>query len=149
MDDLGIDIRKLTLPNGRTLEQQLQYEADRFLKILQEEINNWYDSYSPVVYKRSYDMRNSIYVEDLVQVSVSGDKMQIKINYDDRTFHQSLWDSASINSILLMNDGYKVSKGWHKDIENFGYREGGQFLEKAVNRFNEENDFGIDIVIND
>ena len=149
MDDLGIDIRKLTLPNGRTLEQQLQYEANRFLKILQEEIDNWYDSYSPVVYKRSYDMRNSIYVEDLVQVSVSGDKMQIKINYDDRAFHQSLWDSASINSILLMNDGYKVSKGWHKDIENFGYRDGGQFLEKAVNRFNEENDFGIDIVIND
>lgn len=149
MDDLGIDIRKLTLPNGRTLEQQLQYEANRFLKILQEEIDNWYDSYSPVVYKRSYDMRNSIYVEDLVQVSVSGDKMQIKINYDDRAFHQSLWDSSSINSILLMNDGYKVSKGWHKDIENFGYRDGGQFLEKAVNRFNEENDFGIDIVIND
>lgn len=149
MDDLGIDIRKLTLPNGRTLEQQLQYEANRFLKILQEEIDNWYDSYSPVVYKRSYDMRNSIYVEDLVQVSVSGDKMQIKINYDDRAFHQSLWDSSSINSILLMNDGYKVSKGWHKDIENFGYRDRGQFLEKAVNRFNEENDFGIDIVIND
>lgn len=149
MDDLGIDIRKLTLPNGRTLEQQLQYEANRFLKILQEEIDNWYDSYSPVVYKRSYDMRNSIYVEDLVQVSVSGDKIQIKINYDDRAFHQSLWDSSSINSILLMNDGYKVSKGWHKDIENFGYRDGGQFLEKAVNRFNEENDFGIDIVIND
>ena len=149
MDDLGIDIRKLTLPNGRTLEQQLQYEANRFLKILQEEIDNWYDSYSPVVYKRSYDMRDSIYVEDLVQVSVSGDKMQIKINYDDRAFHQSLWDSSSINSILLMNDGYKVSKGWHKDIENFGYRDGGQFLEKAVNRFNEENDFGIDIVIND
>ena len=87
MDDLGIDIRKLTLPNGRTLEQQLQYEANRFLKILQEEIDNWYDSYSPVVYKRSYDMRDSIYVEDLVQVSVSGDKMQIKINYDDRAFH--------------------------------------------------------------
>lgn len=149
MDDLGIDIRKLTLPNGRTLEQQLQYEADRFLKILQEEINNWYDSYSPVVYKRSYDMRNSIYVEDLVQVSVSGDKLQIKINYDNSAFHQSLWDSSNINSILLMNDGYKVSKGWHKNIENFGYREGGQFLEKAVNRFNEDNYFGIDIVIND
>lgn len=149
MDDLGIDIRKLTLPNGRTLEQQLQYEADRFLKILQEEINNWYDSYSPVVYKRSYDMRNSIYVEDLVQVSASGDKLQIKINYDNSAFHQSLWDSSSINSILLMNDGYKVSKGWHKNIENFGYRDGGQFLEKAVNRFNEENYFGIDIVIND
>lgn len=149
MDDLGIDIRKLTLPNGRTLEQQLQYEADRFLKILQEEINNWYDSYSPVVYIRSYDMLNSIYVEDLVQVSVSGDKLQIKINYDNSAFHQSLWDSSNINSILLMNDGYKVSKGWHKNIENFGYRDGGQFLEKAVNRFNEDNYFGIDVVIND
>ena len=44
--------------------------------------------------------------------------------------------------------GYHVSKGWHKDIENFGYREGGHFLENAVYRFNKENDFGIDIIIN-
>lgn len=147
-NDLDIDIRKLTLPNGRTLEKQMKYEAKRFLKILQEEIDRWYRLYSPKIYQRTYDMRNSIYAEDLVQVSNSGDNLQIKINYDDTAFHKSLWDASNINSILLMNNGYQVSKGWHKDIENFGYREGGHFLERAVYRFNKENDFGIDIIIN-
>lgn len=147
-NNLDIDIMKLTLPNGRTLEKQMKYEAKRFLKILQEEIDRWYSLYSPIIYQRTYDMRNSIYAEDLVRVSTSGNKLQIKINYDDTAFHKSLWDDSKINSILLMNEGYHVSKGWHKDIENFGYREGGHFLENAVYRFNKENDFGIDIIIN-
>lgn len=146
-NDLGIDIRKLTLDNGRILEKQMQYEANRFLRILQEEINKWYNVYSPKMYSRSYNMMNSIYAEDLVSISTSGNKLQIKINYDDTAFHKSLWD-GSINSILLMNEGYQVSKGWHKDVENFGYREGGHFLEKAVARFNKENDLGIDVEIN-
>ena len=32
-NNLDIDIMKLTLPNGRTLEKQMKYEAKRFLKI--------------------------------------------------------------------------------------------------------------------
>lgn len=36
-NNLDIDIMKLTLPNGRTLEKQMKYEAKRFLKILQED----------------------------------------------------------------------------------------------------------------
>lgn len=125
----------------------MQYEAKRFLRILQEEIDKWYSLYAPKMYQRTYAMRNSIYAEDLVSISTSGDKLQVKINYDDTAFHKSLW-GGSVNSILLMNNGYRVSNGWHKDIENFGYREGGHFLENAVARFNKENDFGIDIVIN-
>ncbi len=147
-NNLDIDIMKLTLPNGRTLEKQMKYEANRFLKILQEEIDRWYRLYSPMIYQRTYDMKNSIYVEDLVRVSISGNKLQIKINYDDTEFHKSLWNNDKVNSILLMNNGYQVSKGWHKDIENFGYKEGGHFLENAIYRFNKENYFGIDIIIN-
>ena len=79
-NNLDIDIMKLTLPNGRTLEKQMKYEAKRFLKILQEEIDRWYSLYSPMIYQRTYDMRNSIYAEDLVRVSTSGNKLQIKIN---------------------------------------------------------------------
>ena len=88
-NNLDIDIMKLTLPNGRTLEKQMKYEAQRFLKILQEEIDRWYSLYSPMIYQRTYDMRNSIYAEDLVRVSTSGNKLQIKINYDDTAFHKS------------------------------------------------------------
>ena len=129
---LGFDLRKLVLPTGNTIEKQLKVEADRFLKILQEEIDAWYFSYRPTIYNRTYNMRDSISVDDVVRVYPSKNQLVIDV----------------INSIELMNEGYKVKSGWHKDIENFGYREGGHFIEKAIARFNKNNPLGIDIKIN-
>lgn len=144
---IDFDIRKLRLPNGRTFEQQMRYEAKRFLKILQEEIDEWYRSYSPSVYQRSYDMRNSLYAEDYVDIDSSGTQLTVKLKYTDEAMHKSLWGDGEVNTLLLMNNGYQVNSGWHKDIEYFGYREGGHFLEKAVERFNNDNEFGIEINI--
>ena len=144
---LGFDIRKLVLPTGNTIEKQLKVEADRFLKILQEEIDAWYFSYTPMIYNRTYNMRDSIRVDDVVRVYPSKNQLVIDIVYSDDAFHKSLWSDDVINSIELMNEGYKVKSGWHKDIENFGYREGGHFLEKAIARFNKNNPLGIDIKI--
>lgn len=144
---LSFDIRKLVLPTGNTIEKQLKVEADRFLKILQEEIDAWYFSYTPMIYNRTYNMRDSIRVDDVVRVYPSKNQLVIDIVYSDDAFHKSLWSDDVINSIELMNEGYKVKSGWHKDIENFGYREGGHFLEKAIARFNKNNPLGIDIKI--
>jgi len=144
---LGFDLRKLVLPTGNTIEKQLKVEADRFLKILQEEIDAWYLSYTPIIYNRTYNMRDSISVDDVVRVYPSKNQLVIDIVYSDDAFHKSLWSDDVINSIELMNEGYKVKSGWHKDIEHLGYREGGHFLEKAIARFNKNNPLGIDIKI--
>ena len=144
---LGFDLRKLVLPTGNTIEKQLKVEADRFLKILQEEIDAWYLSYTPIIYNRTYNMRDSISVDDVVRVYPSKNQLVIDIVYSDDAFHKSLWSDDVINSIELMNEGYKVKSGWHKDIENLGYREGGHFSEKAIARFNKNNPLGIDIKI--
>lgn len=93
-------------------------------------------------------MRDSISVDDVVRVYTSKNQLVIDIVYSDDAFHKSLWSDDVINSIELMNEGYKVKSGWHKDIENFGYREGGHFIEKAIARFNKNNPLGIDIKIN-
>ena len=144
---LGFDLRKLVLPTGNTIEKQLKVEADRFLKILQEEIDAWYFSYTPTIYNRTYNMRDSISDDDVLKVYPSKNQLIIDIIYSDDAFHKSLWSDDVINSIELMNEGYKVKSGWHKDIENFGYREGSHFLEKAIARFNKNNPLGIDIKI--
>ena len=144
---IDFDIRKLRLPNGRTFEQQMKYEAKRFLKILQDEIDEWYHSYSPSIYERSYDMKFSIYAEDYVDIDTSGTQLTVKLKYTDEAMHKSLWGDGEVNTLLLMNNGYQVNSGWHKDIPYFGYREGGHFLEKAVERFNKDNAFGIEINI--
>lgn len=144
---IDIDIRKLRLPNGRTFEQQMKYEAKRFLKILQEEIDEWYRSYSPVVYQRTYAMRDSIYAEDFVDIDSSGTQLTVKLKQTDEAMHKSLWGGDEVNALLLMNEGYQVKSGWHKDIPYFGYRPGGHFLEKAVERFKQDNYFDIEIHI--
>lgn len=143
---IDIDIRKLTLPNGRTIEQQMQHEAKRFVKILQEEIDDWYDNYNPSMYSRSYAMSHCIYAENMVDININSSTLEIKIKYTDAAYHESLW-GGEVDTLLLMNEGYKVSKGWHKDIPYFGYRDGGHFLESAVERYNNDNDLGINIQI--
>ena len=106
---IKIDIRKLRLPNGRTFEQQMKYEAKRFLKILQEEIDDWYMSYSPVVYQRTYAMRDSIYAEDVVDIDTSGMQLTIKIKQTDAAMHKSLWgDGEVMKGIRLKADGIKT-----------------------------------------
>lgn len=145
---IKVDIRKLRLSNGKTLEQQMKYEAKRFLKILQEEIDDWYDSYSPVVYQRTYTMRNSIDVEDYVDIDFSDMQITVNIKQTSAAMHKSLWGNGSVNALTLMNEGYHVKSGWFKDIPYFGYREGGHFIEKAIKRFEQDNYFNIKIQIN-
>lgn len=144
---MDIDFKKLKLNNGKTIEQQLKSEAQRFIDILQEEIDDWYNLYSPKMYHRTRDMRNSIYAEDIVDVSISGTQLNISVKYSNSAYHKSLWGDDEADTLMLMNSGYQVSKGWHKNIENFGYREGGHFLEKAIYRFNKENYLGLKLHI--
>ena len=73
---------------------------------------------------------------------------RININYAGSALSPGLWGSGA-NKLLLMNSGYSVGKDvWFKDIPNFGYRSGGQFLEAALERFNASNSLGVKIEAN-
>ena len=115
------------------------------MDILQEEIDIWYRSYTPMEYERSWKMRDSIYVDDYISVSIDTTRLSIRIKFNQNAFHKSLWGNEEVNALLLMNDGFETKNGWHKDIPYFGYREGGHFLEKAMKRFNDSNEFGITV----
>lgn len=147
VDGLGIDIdiTKIRLKNGRTIAQQMYYEARRFMDILQEEIDIWYRSYSPIEYQRTYKMQHCIYAEDYISVDIDENRLSILIRFKDNAYHKSLWGNEEVNALLLMNNGFEAKSGWHKDIPYFGYREGGYFLEKAMKRFNDKNEFGITV----
>lgn len=141
----NIDYRKLKLKNGKTIEQQLKFEAQRFTNILQMHIDDWYNSYSPAMYQRTYAMRNSIFADDMVSIDTSSGNLKVTVKYTDEVFHDSLFGDGSVNALYLMDSGYQVKNGWHKDILYFGYRSGGGFLQKAVDEFNQENYFGVSV----
>lgn len=92
-------------------------------------------------------MMNSVYAENIVDIDSSGTQLTVKIKYTDEAMHQSLFGDNDVDTLLLMNNGYQVQNGWHKNIQYFGYRSGGHFLESAVERFNQNNYFGIEIHI--
>ena len=145
--NLDIDFRKIRLENGLTIVETLKAEAGRFLQILQEEINRWYASYSPIVYGRTYALLNNLSADDLVTVSADTTHFSISINYNEA--HSSLWGSGEVNVLLLMDKGYQVgSDKWFSDIPYFGYRSGGQFLEAALARYNASNILGVMVMAN-
>lgn len=144
---INFDVAKMKLPDGKTLESALKSEANRLKSLLQAEINRWYASYSPVQYPRSYNMRDSIYVDDVVRVGGSGNQLTVSLKYSDSAYHKSLWSNEKVNVIYLENYGYRVSKGWHKNIPYFGYRSQGGYLEDAVRAFNQSGSLGFKATI--
>lgn len=144
----NFDFKKIRFKNGKTIEQQLKYEADRFKNILQRHIDDWYAAYSPTVYSRTYNMRNSIYADDLVDIDTSSGSLKISVKYTDAAFHDSMYGDEQVNTLYLENYRYQVQKPvWFKDIEYFGYRSAGHFLENAVEEFNQDNYFGIKVEV--
>lgn len=98
-----------------------------------------------MLYERTWKMYDSIYADDYVSVDTDVTKLSIRIRFNKNAFHKSLWSNKAINALLLMNYGFETKSGWHQNIPYFGYREGGYFLEKAIERFNNSNYFGITV----
>ncbi len=143
----NIDFKRLKLKSGMSIDEQLQKEAKRFKEILQRHINDWYASYSPSIYDRTYNMKNSIFVEDIIDLNMTDNSLQITVKYSDAVYHDSLFEDTEVNTLYLMDSGYKVINGYHKNIEYFGYRSTAQFLKAAANEFNRNNYFNIKIDI--
>lgn len=147
IEDL-INIRSLRLKNGRTLEGQLKHEQKRLLSLIQKHMTKWYASYDPVVYERTFGMR-SLYARDYVWIDVNSKKLTMTICFTDAAYGKSLWGNEKINKIQLMNEGYSVKQDvWFKNIPNFGFRDGGHFLEAAIDEFNKANYLGFSVKIN-
>ena len=143
MLNLDLDFQTLKLANGQTIPQLLKGEADRFLDILQEEINRWYGTYLPAVYQRTYMLPASLLAEDVVTVSPDAQHFSIRINYQES--HGSLWGSTG-NVLKLMNEGYQVgSDKWFSNIPYLGYRPGGHFLEAALAKYNATKSLGVTV----
>lgn len=135
---------KLRHESGLTYEQLLRREAKRFKKILQRELEDAYYSYTPKKYVRTGDILASFDVDNVFTFNMINNTIELGIVINDNAFHQSIFDGYGLaNTIMLLNDGYKVEKGWHKDIEYFGYREGYHFIEKAIDEFENTNKYGL------
>lgn len=151
-----INAKKIKAKNGKAYGDILYSEAKRLMKCIEYEFNLYMASYTPKVYKRTGSVLSSVCLQDYVQISANGRQISVKIYFDQHAYHPSgfgikSWNGngSSVNAVQLLNYGYEVKKDvWFKDIENFGYRSGGNFIEKGVDDFLSNNPYGIKVKIN-
>ena len=126
-----------------TYRQILQKETRRLKDILQKKIEDYYNSYSPTVYKRGQhggNLRDALSVDDVCTVSANGMKLIMNININENAIHNSILDDSEANAFWLINDGWQ-------DVYRFGYYEGAHFVEDAVEEFESTSKYGIKVEV--
>lgn len=157
----GIDVRKLKLNNGKTVEETLKYEADRLKGLIEKNIRDYQKAFNPKCYRRTHNLENSVQVKS--EIKMINGKPTALVYFDKSSTRRSgfgVWnnndglgkyddpqggsDDEVVDLVPLINEGYVVQKSaWFKDYWNFGVRGGNGFLDKAIMEFNATNSLGI------
>ena len=151
----NIDVTKLKFKNGKTYGQVMVEETNRLRNCIQARLDAYMNSYQPKIYSRTGALQNSLKVDDILNLKVTGKTMSLDIYFDDSGYHRSGdgiqgWDGngETVNTAYLLNYGYEVEKDvWFKDIPNFGYRSASHFIEDGIADFEASNPYGIKIKV--
>lgn len=144
----NLDISKLKLKNGKSLESELKRHAAILADCIMEQLDKVYDSYEPKIYKRTYNLYNSVYIDDKVvaQVTSKSAALSITVSFDDGAFHTG-FDGQKVNTAVLLNEGWQTH-GRFANVPYFGYREPTHFIEKAVEAYKQRVSDPFEIKIN-
>lgn len=155
MDDLEkqlrkLDVSKLKMKNGNTVEMELKRHASYLADCIMYELDKVYDSYTPKLYERSYGLYDSLHIGNVgVSIRSSGTSLSIEMSFDEGAYHRS-FDGNLVNTAILLNEGYRTS-GRLKDILYLGYRDATHFIDKGIQRYKRQmkNPFEVKLTIND
>lgn len=131
----NLDISKLKLKNGTTVEKELRRHASILADCIMEELNKVYDSYEPKVYKRSYKLYDSLIIDGKAHVDVSahGANLSIGLHFDDNAIYRG-FDGEQVNIAILLNEGWQTH-GQFKNVPYLGFREGTHFIDKGIEQY--------------
>lgn len=146
----NIDVSKIKLKNGKTIKDEIKRHAAILADCIQYELDAVYDSYSPIVYKRTYNLYNSLYIDDKVKIDISssGSNLSIGIHFDDGAIHKG-FDGSDADTAILINDGWQTH-GRFANVPYFGYREATHFIEKGITAYKRKvnNPFNVKLTKN-
>ena len=139
------------MKNGRTIADELKYHARILADCIMEELDDVYDSYTTKVYSRSYELYNSLYVDDNVQINVSssGAGLSIGVHFDDGAVHKS-FDGSNSDVATLINEGWHW-KSSNVSIPFLSERSGEHYIEKGIEKYKKKvsKPFRVRLTIND
>ena len=147
----NLDVSKLKMKKGSTVEAELKRHAEILADCIMECLNEVYDSYTPRTYIRSYGLYNSLYIDDVVRVDISssGVNLGITLHFDDGAIHKS-FDGEDMNTAVLINEGWKT-QGSFADVPMLGWKTGEHFVENGIEKYKRKvsNPFKVRFTIND
>ena len=143
-----LDVSKLKTVGGDTVEKELKRHARFLANCIMYRLDQVYDSYTPKIYNRTYDLCNSVYVDDKVfaEVFSTGASLSIKVCFDDGAWHRGL-NGKKVNTAVLLNEGWQTH-GAFANVPYFGYREPTHFIELAVEDYKRGVPKPFDVKIN-
>jgi hypothetical protein len=119
----------------------LKQEVKKLNTIAKNVWRSYLDSYSPQEYnyKRTGNSLSSIRIGELIKIN--GETLGIAVTFDDDlAFHKSYINKKTGrpkgHAIMLISQGWRVKKGWHRKIYRFGYYEGFDYLGKVMDAYN-------------
>ncbi|WP_458397511.1 hypothetical protein [Anaerotignum sp.] len=129
-----LNTSKLKMKNGRSIEDELKRHANILMECIQEELYAVYDMYSPLVYKRTLGLAESLYIGSTeIKVSARGLTMSIEVGFGESAFHENFF-GEKMNTAILLNEGFQTH-GSFEDIPYLGFREATHFIEKGIQKY--------------
>lgn len=155
---LKINPLKLKAKNGKTFAEILEEETIRLRDCIQNRLDEYMSNNLPSMYSRTGNLQSSISIDDIMKIKNNGSVISIEascVYFNESGYHWSGdgiigWDGNGerVNTAYLLNYGYEVNENvWFREIENFGFRQGGNFVEKGVMDFLEHNPYNLRIKI--
>jgi hypothetical protein len=116
-------------------------------KLLIEELDNYFASYMPVSgYKRTGNTIGSIHVGEPMLLTTN--QWELSINFDEGLGnHPSLFGGEEGFTPWLLNSGWEWKNQPTTPKEHFTRFVGTNYINKAVERFNSENEYGLKIEV--
>lgn len=146
-----LDINRLRMRNGNTVADELRRHARILADCIEKALDSVYESYNPKVYRRSYGLYDSLYIDDVIKVEVSsrGANLSIRLSFDENSTHENFYGEDS-NVANLINEGW----AWRNssvDIPYLSRREGTHFIECGIEEYRRSvnNPFTVRFTIND
>jgi hypothetical protein len=128
------------------IKQVLTEAGQELQKLMIEELDAYFQSYTPTVYERTGNTVNSIRVGQPKKISIN--EWSLEINFDDAlTNHPSVFGQEDGYTPWLLNTGWKTKLDATLDNEHFTRFKGTNFVTKAVNRFNDNNKHGLKVEV--
>lgn len=147
----NLDVSKLKLKNGHTVEAELKQHASILADCIMECLDTVYDSYTPRIYQRSYGLYNSLYIDDVFSVDISsnGESLCIGLHFDDNAVHKS-FDGEDVNTAVLINEGWQTH-GSFSHVPYLGWRSETNFIDKGIEKYKQKvtKPFKVRFTIND